>query len=83
MLELPEEWDYEPVQVPQPQPVQTRAQLLWGPFDGEWRDIGRVDELAEHIGLHTREFLHYYALGNLGGRWVYMHHSVERRRCGR
>lgn len=83
MLELPEEWDYEPIETPKPQTVQTRAELFRGPCDGEFHEIGTVDELSTHISRHTREFVHYYALGNKGGKWFYEHACVEKRRCGR
>lgn len=62
---------------------QTRAELMGGPCDGEKINIGLCEELSDHVARHTAAFVHYYLLGKKGGLWVYLHHSVERRACGR
>lgn len=64
--------------------VQRLAELVGGgPCDGEKVDIGTCEELAQHLARHTQCYVHYYRLQHERGLWVYRHHSVAKRGCGR
>lgn len=68
MDQLFDGWNYVP-----PGPVQTVAEMIGGPADGSFTDIGSVEELPDHIEVLGTDFVHYYALTRKHRSWVFVY----------
>lgn len=69
-------WSYVPHGAREP--VQTVAELIGGPVDGSFTDIGSVEELPDHLEVPGTDHMHYYALERRGGYWVFVFVMSER-----